>query len=180
MLFAISRKSSLSATKSNMDSYTKLLLVLCSILASGSGELLGNKTENPLVNTSEAQPNTVPSKHLLDIKKSEQSSKYASDMEEFKSVVFEYVGDVLNREKINIVPGVYIQKKPTNDSTNKSLERRVSDENLISSLKEIAETRSLRVDLARATSETGRFFFFNGKLIETWGSCRSSSSWLKL
>src|SRR5690349_11195018 len=98
MLFAISRKSSISPMKSNM---TKLLLVVGSILALGNCEELFD-TENPLVNISAAQPTTstvVPNKHLLDIKNSEQSSKYASDMEELKSIAMEYIGDVLNREK---------------------------------------------------------------------------------
>lgn len=168
MLFAISRKSSFSAAKLNMNRHTKLLIVLLfSILATGNCEHSENKTENPLVNTSEAQPTTVvPNKHLLDIKNSEQSSKYASDMEEFKSIVLEYVDDVLNREKINIVPGVYIQKKASNDTTNNGIEKKSFDRNLISSMKEFTDTHSLRVDLARAMTETGRLFFFKGKLIE--------------
>lgn len=160
MLFAISRKSSLST----MDSFAKLLLVLFATIATVSSELSENKTENPLVNTSEAQPTTtVLNKHLLDIKNSEQSSKYASDMEEFKSIVLEYVDDVLNREKINIVPGVYIQKKVSNDKTNDSTEKKSFDKNFYSNLKEFTDTHSLRIDLARSMSETGRLFFFKGK-----------------
>lgn len=90
-------------------------------------------------------------------------SKFSSDMEEFKNVMLEYVGDVLNREKINIAPGFYVQKIATNRSTN-AIEKKSLDENFISTVKDFTSTHALRVDLARAMSETGRLFFFKGKL----------------
>lgn len=83
-------------------------------------------------------------------------------MEEFKEIFLEYVGDVLNREKINIMPGFYIQKLTTNDTEDK-IEKKSFDENLIWNAKRFIQTHALRVDLARATTETGRLFFFKGK-----------------
>lgn len=83
-------------------------------------------------------------------------------MEEFENVLFEYVDDVLNRKKINIMPGVYVEKKDGN-KTNATIGRRSSDENLISTVKEFVDSHALRIDLARATSGTGRLFFFKGK-----------------
>lgn len=83
-------------------------------------------------------------------------------MEEFKSLMLEYVDDVLNREKINIMPGVYIQKLAINDTKDK-IEKKSFDENLVWNVKKFIETHALRVELARATTETGRLFFFKGK-----------------
>lgn len=83
-------------------------------------------------------------------------------MEEFENVLSEYVEDVLNRKKINIMPGLYIQKIAKNNSEHK-IEKKSFDENLIWNAKEFAETHVLRVDLARAMTETGRLFFFKGK-----------------
>lgn len=137
-------------------------------MALGSCELSQDNIESTLVNTTASQHEpkpTIPNKHSLDIKNSEHSEKYSSDMEEFKHVAIEYIGDVLNREKINIMPGVYIQKVATNIS-NEGAEKKSFDENssegLIWTVKQFAETHALRVDLARAMSETGRLFFFKG------------------
>lgn len=147
-----------------MNKYLTKLLVLFSIMALGSCEPFENKTENTLVNTSDAQqnrPTEILNKHLSDNKNPANSSRYSSDIKEFENILLEYASDVLNREKINIMPGVYIQKKATNETA----EKKSFDENLIWDVKKFAETHSLKIDLARAMSGTGRLFFFKGKLI---------------
>lgn len=148
-------------------SHAKLLLLFAVAVSLGKCELLKPNFENTLVNSTEArhhQPTSL-NKHSSDIKNSESHpAKYSSDMEEFENVLFEYVDDVLNRKKINVMPGVYVEKKDGN-GTNPSLRRRSLDENLISTVKEFVDSHALRIDLARATSGTGRLFFFKGKLI---------------
>lgn len=147
-------------------SHAKLLLLFAVAVSLGNCELLKSNFENTLVNSTEArhhQPTSL-NKHSSDIKNSESHpAKYSSDMEEFENVLFEYVDDVLNRKKINVMPGVYVEKKDGN-GTNPSLRRRSLDENLISTVKEFVDSHALRIDLARATSGTGRLFFFKGKL----------------
>lgn len=93
-------------------------------------------------------------------------------MEEFKNVLFEYVDDVLNRKKIDIMPGVYVEKKDGN-KTSENIGKRSFDENLISTVKEFVDSHALRIDLARATSGTGRLFFFKGKFESIYLKCRS-------
>lgn len=164
MFSAITHKSLLSV---RMDRKSTKLLMLFSLMALGNCEFSQENIESTLVNsTTPRHEPTILNKHSMDIKNSEESTKYSSDMEEFKHVAIEYIEDVLNREKINIAPGVYIQKVVTNTSNDK-IEKKSFDENtsrnLIQTIKEFSETHALRVDLARAMSETGRLFFFKGK-----------------
>jgi hypothetical protein len=141
----------------------KTVLICFSLMAFGKCELLKDNHDITIANTSEAhiQPNIL-NKHSADIKNSEHSKNFSSDMEEFGNVMFDYVKNVLGREKINIMPGVYIEKIGANNSDVK-LEQKSFDKNVIWAVKDFAETHNLRVDLARATSETGRLFFFKGK-----------------
>lgn len=99
----------------------------------------------------------ILNKHL-NIENSENVKKQTNDMEEFENVLFEYAKDVINRDTINIVPGVYIQRKlPNNEHEEKSF-----DNSLLGNLRKFTKTHTLRVDLARATTATGRLFFFKG------------------
>lgn len=164
MFSAIKLKSSFLSVK--MDRKSTTLFILFSLIFFGNCELSKDNIESTLVNITTTST-TAPNKHSIeDIKNSKHSKKYNSDMEEFKHVALEYIGDVLKREKINIMPGVYVQKIAANISNDK-IEKKSFDEysteNLISTVKEFAETHAIRVDLARAMSETGRLFFFKGK-----------------
>lgn len=146
-------------------SHAKLLVLLAVAISLGKAELLKQNFENTLVNSTEARHHepTSLNKHSSDIKNSESHpATYSSDMAEFENVLFEYVDDVLNRKKINVMPGVYVEKKDGN-TTSGSIRRRSFDENLISTVKEFVDSHALRIDLARATSGTGRLFFFKGK-----------------
>jgi hypothetical protein len=81
-------------------------------------------------------------------------------MQELSSVISEYVDDILKRDTINLLPGVAIQKKAnTSDVT----ERKTSDKSLISKIQQFTNNHVLTVNLARASTETGRLFFFKGK-----------------
>lgn len=151
------------------------LLILFTTIALGKCELSNQNFENTLVNSTQARHHQPASlnKHLSDIKNSESHpAKYSSDMEEFENVLFEYVDDVLNRKKIDIMPGVYVEKKDGN-KTNENIGKRSFDENLISTVKEFVDSHALRIDLARATSGTGRLFFFKGKFESIYLKCRS-------
>lgn len=159
MLFAIKRRY--LCGKLEMES-TKKLLILISLVALTNCEISKNKTANALVD-GQQQP-AIPSKHSEDAKNAANSGNFTSDIEEFEHVMLAYVGDVLNRQKINIVPGVYIQKTTANSMSDR-FEKKSFNENLISTIKDFAETHALRVDMARAMS-TGRIFFFKGKLKE--------------
>lgn len=142
-----------------MEKLSTCLLMLFSVIAIGRCELSENHRQNTLANTSTHENQTATlNQRSTDIKNSEHSS----DMEEFKSIMLEYVEDVLNREKINIMPGVFIEKLATND-TKDEMEKKSFDENFIWNIKQFIDTHALRVDLARATTETGRLFFFKGK-----------------
>lgn len=174
MLSAIvARKSSLHATKTDMDQYATKLLILFTLIALGSCELSRSSDGKALANTSDARQPTILNQHSS-IKNSEHSDKSKSDMEEFENVLSEYVEDVLNRKKINIGPGVYIQKIAKSKSEHK-IEKKSFDENLIWTVKDFAETHALRVDLARAMTETGRLFFFKGKWHNLWSSWEGNS-----
>jgi hypothetical protein len=154
MSFAINRKSS-----SKMDKFTAKLFILFSLMVFGKCEHLKNNTENTLEaatspKTSQLQP-TILNKH------SENVKRQSSDMEEFEKVLLDYAKDVINRDTINIVPGVYIQKKSEN-ITDENAQGKTFDDTFFGNLKQFTKTHSLRFDLARATTATGRLFFFKG------------------
>lgn len=124
-------------------------------------ELANGDAVNTLANATHAE-NLQPintDKHSPNIKNPELSSNFSSDMEELESIMLEYAGDVLNRKKINLMPGVFIEKK----DVNKTNEKRSFDRNLLWTIKEFTDTHALRIDLGRAFAGTGRFFFFKGK-----------------
>lgn len=151
MSFAINRKPS-----PEME-LTSKLFILFSLLSLGKCELQNNITKNTLVTTQQLQP-TVLNKHLNNIENSENAKKQSNDMAEFENVLLEYAKDVINRDKINIVPGVYIQKKALDEKS----EEKSFDNSFLGSLRKFTRTHALRVDLARATTATGRLFFFKG------------------
>lgn len=161
MLYAIKRKPSLSSGVAGMEWHAAKLLIFFSFLALGHCEL-SNNTLNTLKRASETQEHFQDlNKHSANIKNSEHLTEYSNDVAEFKNVMLEYIGDVLNRDEINIMPGVYIQKKADNSSVDK-VESKSLEGNLISTVRSFTETHVLRVELARAMSETGRLFFFKG------------------
>lgn len=87
--------------------------------------------------------------------------KFSNDMQELNANIREYVQDVLNRDTINITPGIAFEKKSMNHS---SVERqRRGAASLISQLRQFTNDHVLTVNLARASTETGRLFFFKGK-----------------
>jgi hypothetical protein len=151
MLFVTARKSSSHSTAA-MDTkrYSARLLVLLSLIALGRCEASGNSTQasSPSLST---QPR--------DIKHSGHSELYSSDMEEFKHVMLEYVEDVLGRKKINLLPGVSIERKTMSDK----IEAKSLDSNFMGSIKRFVDTHSVSVDMARAAQATGRLFFFKGE-----------------
>lgn len=167
MFSAIKNKSTaLVSSRAEMDKYTAKLLILFSLICLGScasenGILKNSSKGSTEVNTT-ATHAPILNKHSTDIKNtSEPLRKYSSDMEEFRDIMLEYVEDVLNRNKINIMPGVYIEKKASNATSHK-IEKKSFEESLISTIKDFADTHILKVELARAMSETGRLFFFKG------------------
>lgn len=169
MFSAIKYKSAaLLTNRAEMGKYSTNLLILFSLICLGSGasknEISNHiNKESTLVNSTEQHaPTASLNKHLIDIKSSAPDSKiYSNDMEEFRDIMFEYVEDVLNRNKINIMPGIYIEKKALNVSSDR-IEKKSFNENLISTIKDFTDTHVLKVELARAMSETGRLFFFKG------------------
>jgi hypothetical protein len=91
---------------------------------------------------------------------STKHSKDPSDLEEFRNVALEYVNDVLHRDTIDILPGVRIERK-TNNSTERA-EEKSFDAGLASTIRHFTESHVVRINLARAATETGRLFFFKG------------------
>lgn len=90
---------------------------------------------------------------------------YKSDIQEFSALVLDYVHDILNRDKIDITSGIAFERKVMNQ-TNSSRERRKAEKNLISQIKQFTNDHVLTVNLARASTETGRLFFFKGECCE--------------
>jgi hypothetical protein len=103
---------------------------------------------------------TIYSKHQYDDKaniKNSLNNTKRSDIQEFSDAMYAYISDVLNRESINIAPGIKIERK-TNYVEGKSF-----DTSLISKIKHFTNNHVVSVNLARASTETGRLFFFKGK-----------------
>lgn len=168
MFSAIKTKSTaLLSSRAEMDKYSKLLILfslICLGNCASENELLNNSDKGKAaVNTTAHNEPTILNKHLIDNKNSsEHSKKYSSDMEEFKDIMFEYAEDVLNRNKINIMPGVYIEKKALNDSSIDKIEKKSFDASLISTIEDFTDTHVLKIELSRAMTGTGRLFFFKG------------------
>lgn len=146
----VQRKSSF---ESQMDKISLKLLMLFSLMALGRCELSKSDTTNTLARPAEAPESTILNKH---------TTQHPTDAEEFKGVMLEYFSDVVSRDKINIMPGIYIQKTSAHNAT-RGIEGKSSDDSLIWRVKDFVDTHALRVDLARASTETGRLFFFKGK-----------------
>ena len=150
---------------------TKLLILLsliCLVNCVSENELLNNSDKgNIIVNmTATYGPTAILNKHLADIKNStEHSEKYSTDMEEFQNIMFEYVDDVLNRNKIDIMPGVYVEKKNSSASGDK-IEKKSFERSLVSAIKDFTDTHVIKIELSRAMTGTGRLFFFKGKQID--------------
>lgn len=159
MWFAIQRKSSFT---SQMDTNSLKLLMLFSLMALVRGELSKSDARNTLASPTEPSQPTILNKQMTVTKKSNHSKKHSSDAEEFENVLLEYVGDVVSRDKIDIMPGIYIEKTSAQNISD-VIERRSTGDSLIWRVKDFVDTHALRVDLARATTETGRLFFFKGK-----------------
>jgi hypothetical protein len=151
MSFTVTKKSS-----PKMD--TAKLFVFLSLMT--LAKCAQNDSQNVLT-IQQTQP--ILSKHSKSVENSQNVKKQSNDMEEFGNVFLEYAKDVINRETINIVPGVYIQRKSPNNVDANSQGKSI-DNSFIASLRKFTETHVLRVDLARATTATGRLFFFKGKV----------------
>ncbi|KAG5671906.1 hypothetical protein PVAND_002075 [Polypedilum vanderplanki] len=111
--------------------------------------------------TSENQTATsAPNKYK--ISNSTHKQENASDMEEFRNVMLEYVNDIMNRDAISILPGVSIEKKINLSNSNTLPQQKSIDTSLITTIRHFTDSHVVKVNLARATSETGRLFFFKG------------------
>lgn len=124
----------------------------------GRCEHLKNNTENTL----EAATSPKTSQLTILNKHSENVKRQSSDMEEFEKVLLNYAKDVINRETINIVPGVYFQKKSENITDDNTHGKSLEEKSFLRNIKQFTKTHTLRFDLARATTATGRLFFFKG------------------
>lgn len=95
-----------------------------------------------------------------------QSKKFSSDLQEFKELARNYIQDILTRDTINILPGIAFEKKSINSTTKEQRERSArGTASLISQLRQFTNEHVLTVNLARASTETGRLFFFKGKYL---------------
>lgn len=96
--------------------------------------------------------------------------KFSSDAAEFGEIMFEYFRDILKRDTINLSPGIAFERKSINDTSAKNRQWRqvshVSDAtSLITQLRQFTNDHVLTVNLARASTETARFFFFKGEFL---------------
>lgn len=157
--------SSTVTSKSSPTMDTGKLIILFSLFAIGKSSQ-NNTTTHNLVESpppTAHQTHSILNKHLKSIENLENVRKQSNDIEEFRNVFLEYAKDVIDRETINIVPGVYIQRKPANFVNSQAKSYGGS---FIESLRKFTETHDLRVDLARASTATGRLFFFKGELLK--------------
>ena len=144
----------------------KIVILLLPLIAFGCCE---QSSDNSNVNNLSENKNqskystTTNQQHGI-----KNSQHYKSDMQEFSNVVSEYVDDILKRDTINILPGIAIQKKI---NTSDEAERRTADKSLISKIQQFTNNHVLTVNLARASTETGRLFFFKGKEFLGGGYC---------
>lgn len=133
-----------------MEKHTAKIFVLFTLMLFGRCELLETNTKNTLETAIGQSEPTVLSKQSV--------KKQSNDIEELQNVLVEYAKDVINRDTIYIVPGVYIQKKLHNETA----EEKSLDQSFLGSVVKFTKSHTLRVDLARATTATGRLFFFKG------------------
>lgn len=138
--------------------FIKYLIFLVPLIAFGCCEQYGMKI-NSINSIPEIKNQTDGNKHTIAQKNINNSQNHTSDMQEFSTVIFEYIDDALKRDTINLLPGITIKKK--SNVTDES-ERRTSDKSLISAIQQFANNHVLTVNLARASTETGRLFFFKG------------------
>lgn len=110
---------------------------------------------------SEDKNQTKPTKHSPHTANTTHLHESTSDMDEFRDVMFDYVNDVLHRDKISILPGVSIEKKKLNYTV--AEEKSLGGANLISTIRHFTNSHVVTVNLARAATETGRLFFFKGR-----------------
>lgn len=96
--------------------------------------------------------------------------EFKSDIQEFSELIGDYVQDIFNRDTINITPGIAFERKVMNHTTN-GRQRRKVEKNLISQIKQFTNDHVLTVNLARASTETGRLFFFKGELNAISSDC---------
>ncbi|CAG9808898.1 unnamed protein product [Chironomus riparius] len=136
----------------------KIVILLLPLIALGYCE---QSSDNSYVNNiSENNKNqskystTTNQQHSI-----KNSQHYVSDMQELSDVVSEYVDDILKRDTINLLPGIAIQKKI---NTSDEAESRTADKSLISKIQQFTNNHVLTVNLARASTATGRLFFFKG------------------
>lgn len=123
------------------------------------GELSKSEARNTLASPAEPSQPTILSKQTTVTEESNHSKKHSSDVEELENVLLEYFGDVVSRDKIDVMPGIFIEKTSAQNVS----ERRSTGDSLMWRVKDFVDTHALSVDLARATTETGRLFFFKGK-----------------
>ena len=146
-----------------MDKSSASLFILFTLIVFAKCEHF-NSVENILANTTQAQQPKLTglSKNLPGHFNSKHPQKYSSDVDELRKVIVEYVEDVINRKTINLMPGIYIERKVDNLAS-KRFEKKSLNDDLITTIKEFTDRHTLRIDLGRATTETGRLFFFKGK-----------------
>jgi len=180
MLLAIKRKALLPSN--NTMEYQQQHLIKLAILFSltilcckcelpknhNTTNLLKNMPYMTMTTTPTRREEPILNKHNIDSKSPNNAEqKYDSDMLEFESIMAAYVKDVLERKKINLMPGVYIEKvvatNHSSDLNSRADESKSFEENFLWTVKKFTNTHALRVDMSRAFAGTGRIFLFKGK-----------------
>lgn len=87
-----------------------------------------------------------------------------TDLSQLEGVVMEYLGDVMNKKLIKLLPGLSLEMK---NETNSDADRVQNSEGdgVVARVGKFFSDRTLKIELARSSAgvETGRFFFFKGE-----------------
>lgn len=152
-----------------MNKHSIKLVILLSLMA-----LISIAECELLAKSSMSHPNALLHDSQILSKQNNKNStrKFSSDAAELTEIMFEYFRDVLSRDTINLSPGIAFERKSMNDSSAERRQRRralLSDAtSLISQLKQFTNDHVLTVNLARASTETARLFFFKGEFYFTF------------
>lgn len=150
-----------------MEEIFKKFVVMFTILAAAECEFPPPSLKSAPTSTSTVLNKQISSNHIVDRENLVKMNE-STDLAEFTGNMMEYFKDVKDRNTIKLWPGVYFDKKNVSshddNKGSRSIEVKMREGSVIEDVKEFLEDRTLRIELARASSgvEEGRFFFFKG------------------
>lgn len=148
-----------------MEEHFKKFVILFTILASAADceDFNFSSTKNPS-GIAHAASDIVIKTSEIPTSREENKNSPTTDLSQMEEVVMEYLGDVMNKKLIKLLPGLTLEmKNETNNDGDRT--QKSEGEGLAAKVGKFLSDRTLKIELARNSKgvETGRFFFFKGK-----------------